>query len=222
MLGTLTLSKAYFVLTTATEAGGASAGGWFIPTAFTVLAGCIFWFMRDKFGGLGETDKRIEGNLDKNFTFLLKETKSIDGRVGRIEGHLKIGLFGAHSPITLSELGRKILNESGVKDAADKYRDMLLEKIQAQNPRGAYDVQEATRLIFQAFDFGDEFLNRFKEYCFNEGQWELSDLEEVGAIYFRDIALKELGFDIMDLNGEEDAAPGQDETPDETPEDTRA
>lgn len=173
---------------------------WLITGIFTVLAALIFWFMRSKFIDLGRSDERIEGKIDKNFTYILKETKSIDRRVARIEGHLKLGPIMSSSPIHLTEAGKEILNESGIKEAADTHQIKLIEEVKKKKPETAYDLQEFVRQLFQDYDFGPEYTKKFKNYSFQEGKWGMYDILDVGAIYFRDIALKELGFDYSDLD----------------------
>jgi len=182
------------------EINSSSVGDWFIPSLFVVLAGLIFWFMRDKFSGLGDADKRIEGKLDKNFSYILKQTRSIDRRVSRIEGHLNLSTMKTKSPITLSDIGKRILEESGIGKMADGFKDELLERIREYDTTTAYDIQKATRRIFQEFDFGQDNFKKLKNYLFESGEWGLGDVLDVGAIYFRDTALKEFGFQVEDLN----------------------
>jgi len=184
---------------------GSSAGtGWITPAIFTCLSALLFWFFRDKCAAFTETDKRVEGKIDKNFTYLIKEVKSIDGRVARIEGHLKLGSLASHSPLRLTSVGIEILEKSGIKDAADQFKDKLLEEIKIEQPATAYDVQEITKTVFQEFDFGEDNVRKFKDYAFQSGKWGLSDILDVGSIYFRDIVLKELGYKVEDLDKKAD------------------
>jgi hypothetical protein len=145
------------------------------------------------------TDEAVK-RIDKDFDEVKKDVKSIDRRVARIEGKFELGATAGHSPLRLTKIGQKILQNSSIKEAADKFKDQLLEKIREENPETAYDVQEVTRQVFQDFDFGEDVVKKLKEYAFQNGEWGLSDILDVGAIYFRDIALKELGFKVEDLN----------------------
>jgi hypothetical protein len=195
MIAETTQSLSYILLTTSD-----SCSNLLIPYIFTVLVGLIFWFMRDKFTGLSKNDDRVESKIDKNFSWLIKETRTIDSRVSRIEGSLGLALLISKSPLHLSPIGEEILAQSGIKEAADKFKIELLTKIKEANPQNAYDVQEVTRRIFQEFNFGEEYTTKIKNYSFQTGKWNLSDITEVGAIYFRDIALLETGFDYKDLD----------------------
>jgi hypothetical protein len=203
---------------TASSGAGVPVSTWLIPTLFTLLSGVIWWFVRDKFTSmektsdkqyetLTSTDERIERTLDKNLGELqigvgdiAREVKSIDRRVLRIETNFGLSPLVSGSPLKLTEVGEKILNESGIKEAADTSRENLLEAIKGKHPESAYDVQKITRHIFQNIAWSPHVVKSIKEYSYQSGQWGLSDILDVGAIYFRDIALKEFGYEVKDVD----------------------
>jgi hypothetical protein len=164
----------------------------FLTTLVLMLVAALCWFIKRECDSLKSADQKNDEKLNNNFTFLIRQTGSIDRRVARIEGHLNLGTLTARSPLSLTAAGLEILKQSGIQEAADINKNKLLEAIKAEKPLTAYDVQEVSRRIFQTFDFGTEITERFKNYCFKSGRWGLSDVLEVGAVYFRDIALKEL------------------------------
>lgn len=182
---------------------------WLIPGLFTALCALLFWFIRDKFGDikdkcgdLADTDERIEKNvktIGKWTVQIAKSTHGIDKRVGRIEGKLKLSPFVGYSPLRLSKLGEEILEQSGIREAIEEFKDQLLKEIQERKPNTAYDVQEVTRQVFQEFDFGEAILKKLKNYAF-QSDWGLPDILDVGATYFRNTALDKLGFKLEDLN----------------------
>lgn len=167
-----------------------------LSSAVLVAVAIIGYFMKDKLNGLAETDKRLEGKIDK----IDERVGSLISRVSRIEGSMKLSPFAAGSPVQLTTAGQEILQKSGMKVAIDQKQNELLAEIQKQNPKTAYDVQEVTKKTFQEFHWSEVALKGFKEYSFQSGKWTLADILEVGAVYFRDIALKELGFAIEDLD----------------------
>ncbi len=205
---------------TASENGSKS---WLIPAIFTLLAGGIFWltkdkfaeiksYMKERFDSLREANRRTEEKLDKGINRLdvglmdvVRETKSIDRRVLRIEGQFGLGPLFSDSPIKLTEVGKQILRDSGIKEAADNNASQLLETIRAENLDTAWDIQESMRKIFQTFDFGADLVRRIKDYSFHSGKWGLYDILDVGAIYFRDIALKEFGYEVKDIDDSDPA-----------------
>ena len=156
----------------------------------------IGWLIKDKLNGLVETDKRLEGKVDK----LDGKIGSLVSRVSRIEGSMKLSPFVAGSPVQLTPAGQEILQKSGIEDAVVQRKADLMAEIKKQKPQTAYDVQEITKKAFQEFQWGEETMKKFKEYSFQSGKWTLADILEVGAIHFRDIAMTELGFPIEDLD----------------------
>lgn len=169
-----------------------------LSTVMLLALGIIGWFMRDKLNGLVETDKRLEGKVDK----IDEKVVNLVGRISRIEGSMKLSPFGAGSPVRLTTVGEEILKQSGIGSATDQLKSDLMAEIKKKNPQTAYDVQEVTKKVFQEFNWGDENLKKFKEYSFQSGKWTLADIFEVGAVYFRDIALRELNFKVEDLDQE--------------------
>lgn len=168
-----------------------------ILSSIILLAlGIIGYLLRDKLISLGKTDDRLEGKLDK----IDGRVGGLDSRISRIEGSMKLSPFAATSPVQLTLVGQDILQKSGMKIAIDQKRNELIAEIKKQDPKTAYDVQEVTKKVFQDFGWEEGILKNFKDFAFQSGKWTLADIFEVGAIYFRDTALRELGFAIEDLD----------------------
>lgn len=199
--------------------------GVFFTALITGLIGLLFWFMRDKFKSLEKADERIETNIrgdikdkfdiqektdnriEKSVKKITRWAVSIDSRVNRIEDYFGTAPFTSHSPLRLTEIGKEILKQSGIGEMASQFKDQLLQKIREENPETAYDVQEITRQVFRDFDFGSDNVRKLKEYAFQNGKWQLFDILDVGAIYFyRNISLKEFGFNIEGLDKKLDYA----------------
>jgi len=103
----------------------------------------------------------------------------------------------SRSPLTLTDEGRIALLESSGKNYIDQYKDDLISLIKTQNPKTAYGVQELSQKVIEERSNDDSF-NPIKNFVFSKGL-KLKILIEIMGIYLRDIALKELGFDISDL-----------------------
>jgi hypothetical protein len=144
------------------------------------------------------TDEAVK-RIDRDFEEVKRDVKSIDRRVGRIEGHLGLAPIVSRSPLHLTEIGEKILKESGIKQFVEERKEELLKQLKEENYTSAYDVQEWCFKIFDQFSNQPEFQEPFKDYAFQTG-YSFDEIFEVGAIYFRDIALKELGLKIENLN----------------------
>ena len=93
------------------------------------------------------------------------------------------------------------MEESGAKEIVDneENKKIILEKIcEEPKPTTAYDIQERTKKVIKGMS-DDKLFIPLKEYVFSHGM-ELEILENVVAIYFRDIALRYCGFKVEDLD----------------------
>ncbi len=115
-------------------------------------------------------------------------------RVSRVEGKLESSPTSSSSPVKLTSIGEEILVNSGIKEATDKSKNELSKLVKEKNPKTAYDIQEYCRDVFENFNWSDDDLNKFKKFSFQSGKWKLFDIYEVGAIYFRDILLRDPDF----------------------------
>lgn len=145
--------------------------------------------LKDGFKNIGDKIERIG-----------KEVSEVDSRVSKIEGKLFGVAIGA-SPIKLTPLGQEVLQNSGILVILKPKTQFLITKIKEQKPQTAYDVQELTKNIFtiENLELSQEEENKLKNYAFTKGI-TLNDVLYASAIYFRDVALQELGFKIEDLD----------------------
>lgn len=148
------------------------------------------------------TYKNKIDTLDKNFEKIDSRLLGIIERIAKLESGLERDrehsrLVQSKSPLTLTDQGKVVLLDSHGKDFVDENLDKLIKEIRQYHPKSAYDVQEISRKVIEENSSTDEFIP-IKDYTFAKGK-NLKDVIEVIGIYLRDIALKELGFDITDL-----------------------
>lgn len=143
---------------------------------------------------------QIIDDLKEGFDKIQERITDLISRVSKIEGNL-FGIARPGSPIKLTPLGMEALNDSGILGLISPKKEVIIGKIKSQNPPTAYDVQEITKNIFNVEDLGlsKEEENKLKDYAFKKGM-TLKDVLYAGAVYFRDIALEELGFKVEDLD----------------------
>lgn len=135
-----------------------------------------------------------------------KRLSTLEGQFSAMSGQINILLQNspsnyvqAKSPISLTEKGEELLEESGIKRYIDENYDQLRNDIQeALEPKGddysAYDVQElAMSTIKKSVDEKD-FVT-IKDYAFDKGI-NLANIELVGGIHLRNKVLESLGFDM--------------------------
>lgn len=158
---------------------------------------------------MGKVFGKID-NLDMKFDSLDNKVDSIDKRLSRLESKVlvletKMGMIflqssytESHSPMELNEAGKNVLMDSGVRHIVEPYYQQILAAVKAQNPQTAYQVQEI--LIQELRDYKDkeELRTALEDGAYRSGA-SLDSVLFVEAIYIRDRVLKDMGFDIADL-----------------------
>lgn len=127
----------------------------------------------------GKIHGKIEPSLDKIIKFLI------------MRGPKAKAFFVKRSPIELTDLARKILEESGAKNFIDSFLDSLIAKIKEDKPKNALDVQQlAASVLFNLVDI-EEF-KPIKEFIYQnpkyDGQHDI-DIQvmiDLSALYLRD------------------------------------
>lgn len=158
--------------------------------AATVLAIGVAW---------GRLNTSV-GNIDSDVRELKDDVKDVRERFAALEGKTS-GLYQANSPISLTKDGDRTLEESGLKEYIDQNKQVLIDACDAgADMRTPYDVQECVFEFFDSHELPQEMEDRLKTYAYNHGL-KLDVLLRVGAIYLRDIALVQKGFDPKDIEG---------------------
>lgn len=130
---------------------------------------------------------------------LKDDVKDVRERFAGLEGKTS-GLYQANSPISLTKDGDKALQESGLKEYVDHNKQVLIDACDSgADMRTPYDVQECVFEFFDSHELPQEIEDQVKTYAYNQGL-KLDVLLRVGAIYLRDIALIQKGFDPKDID----------------------
>ena len=114
-----------------------------------------------------EKVKAIEDNIDavKNDLAYIKATLSLIQNTG--------GLTQSHSPIGLSALGETVADKMGINTIVSKNWDNILDLIDKQRLKNAYDVQqfciETATINIDKF-FLAEDVAAIKNFAYNEGR----------------------------------------------------
>ena len=137
-------------------------------------------------------------NIDSDVRELKTDVKDVRERFAALEGKTS-GLYQAHSPISLTEDGDRTLNDSGLKEYIDQNKQVLIDACDAgADMRTPYDVQECVFEFFDSHELPQETEDKLKIYAYDHGL-KLDVLLRVGAIYLRDIAPVQKGFDSTDI-----------------------
>ena len=138
------------------------------------------------------------GNITADVRELKEDVKDVRERFAGLEGKTS-GLYQANSPISLTKDGDKTLQESGLKEYVDQNKQILIDACDAgADMRTPYDVQECVFEFFDSHELPQEIEDQLKNYAYSHGL-KLDVLLRVGAIYLRDIALVQKGFDPKDI-----------------------
>lgn len=167
----------------------------FISIAFSVLTTLIVLFLM-----LGQYKNKVDTLIaltsEHKFDIkeLIKDVAALQSGIDRDRAH---GLAQSKSPLSLTDKGKALLLDSHGKDFVDEYKNELISIIKSKAPYTAYDVQELSDDVIKNMSSSHSF-NKLKDFAFNNGM-KLDDIIFVMSLYLRDLALKELGFDIKDI-----------------------
>lgn len=152
-------------------------------------------------GTLRTLVKGVKDDLDKEIKPDLKNIRERFGKVeDRVETLWQDKFAPAHSPRQLNELGKKILNESGIKKIIEDKKDSLLVEIIDKKPTNAYDAEQAIlSVVAELPKYFPNILDQLKQGAFNVGQ-NLDTVLLVGGLHLRDLVFNELGFSLNDLD----------------------
>ncbi len=148
---------------------------------------------------MGVYKNKVDTNCS-DISDIKRESKEVRDKVIACETSLKERepLTRRKSPVSLTDRGTKVLNESAGAKFIDSIYEELKRKVEEKNPKTSYDVQEISKKIISSLG-NDERLNPMKEYLFKEGL-ALPDLFEVLGIYLRDKILKEKNWNADDID----------------------
>ena len=154
-------------------------------------AGAQFTKIETLFDGLSQKINRLENSTDdftKRISKVEASTDMLTERIGSIEGRNKYTLI-SHSPESLSEKGKRILDEAGLTKYIEDNLDTLEVLMKSNKLETSYDIQETALDLFRDIQFNPDFERKIKESAYNEGiSMEL--MRHMGGIYLRDKQLE--------------------------------
>lgn len=135
----------------------------------------------------------VEKTMEKMYERFIK----VEERVNTL---WKDEVAPAHSPRQLNDIGKKILNESGIKEIIIEKKADLLAKVKEINPTNAYDAEQATlNVVSDLPKHCPDVIPQLKDGAFKVGQG-METVLLVGGFYLRDLIFIELGFSLTDLD----------------------
>lgn len=117
------------------------------------------------------TDMKSE--LDRLLEFKVNVQKFVDSNI-----------YKNQSPLSLTEYGQKLVDDSGFKEVFENTKDDLVTMLEQQNPSSQYDTQEKARALMDSLTDYAPF-ELLKKYAFEHGA-DLGQILRSGAIMLRD------------------------------------
>ncbi len=111
----------------------------------------------------------------------------------------KIDAFRNASPVALTEIGTNFLDKSGMKDYIDNNKETLVNVCNEVRNTNAYEVQKHIFKYFDNVEFDVDHDKQIKNFAYNKGI-STDILRRAGAIYFRDVCLKEFDMKAEDID----------------------
>lgn len=160
---------------------------------------------------LGDTHRTITSNneahtaqLAKNTDAVVDLTRYIDTRFHRNELRLiRIETVGellvpytVESPMRLSEFGISLLKESGMEVMILNHKSALIKLARDQDPNSIPEADEVAKSVIDEFKWSEVCdPDPVENYMDNHPIGRMFDIYEIGAVYFRDILMEELGME---------------------------
>lgn len=191
------------------------AGGFGTMFAFALAVLWVVAFVSRKIGehstSVKNSEKRTEA-LEKN---LQDRSQKLEDNLQKIREDLAylvgtVRVYGeernkkendfakAHSPISLTEKGKKVAGELNAEQIIAREFDAIVEKIDKSGAKNPYDIQQYC--IDMASYFPEKFfspasLDAIKLYAYRQGR-SLSDYGVIFGIMIRDAYFKRKGIDV--------------------------
>lgn len=119
----------------------------------------------------------LRTDMDKMLEFKESTQKFVDSKI-----------YTSHSPLSLSEYGKKLIKESGFESLFPSVRDDLVARLEKMQPKTQYDVQEMARALMDSLTEYSA-LGQLKTYAFQNGV-DFQQILRAGAIPLRDFYLE--------------------------------
>ena len=110
-----------------------------------------------------------------------------------------INAFKNASPVNLTERGKQLLTESGLKKYINDNIQNLMEQCQTKEKTNSYETQEFIFNLFDDLILTADIDKKMKDYAYKQGI-STDIVRRTGAIYFRDICLNNFNMKIEDID----------------------
>lgn len=140
--------------------------------------------------------KSSNKNLEKSVNKLEQIVKNLELDITVIKTHLisetglDSGLFAKNSPLSLTEKGEKLLDETEFREVYKENKNWFLDEIKKHGVKTMADIDEAAFKVLEDCRDNEKFID-YKEIAFEHGI-TVELLLKTLSIYLRDEASKDL------------------------------
>lgn len=117
----------------------------------------------------------LRSDTDKSMASIASLEKSIDKLTDVAQ---------SHSPIQLTEKGKRLIRESGFNDIFENTKDELVRDLEKLSPRSQYDVQEKARMMLSSM-LDDARFRQVEDWAYRNGE-DFAQIMRAGSIKLRD------------------------------------
>lgn len=146
-----------------------------------------------------DANKKVVDVSDKT---LDRIDDKINRMIDKFDGIMLSKITQANSPIRLNKEGTRILKQSKIASVIQEKLEFIIEQVKTKSPKNAYQTQEYLFDVISLLKKDKALIERIENGAFLSG----SDIETVlyaGVLNVRDIVIKELGFNLWDIDKEE-------------------
>jgi hypothetical protein len=117
----------------------------------------------------------------------------------------------SHSPRQLNDYGKRVLEQSGVKDIVEAQFDALVKKVRSQKPQNAYQGEQLILNAVEALRANPELKNKIEDGAYQSGD-TVDTVLLVGGVYIRDRILEKLDLKPEDIDNNKPATTAKPKT----------
>ncbi len=107
--------------------------------------------------------------------------------------------FAVNSPVNLTGVGEKWLEESGLKEHIDNNKQKYIDSCEEKKNTNPYEVQQHIFRLFDELSFETAFEDKLKAFAFEQGT-TMAIIRRIGGIYLRNLCLENFGMNRDDID----------------------
>lgn len=141
--------------------------------------------------------------IEKTVNILESTLERIDKHIDKLESKLDATLISAisksNSPRELNDVGKKLVQDSGIAKIVEENKEWIFEQVKKQSPQNSYRAEQFIIAAVEQLGTQPNLINKIEESAYQTGQ-----LKEIillaGALFIRDEILKRFNMNSKDID----------------------